>query len=121
VHPLILTLAVGSQLLMPVSDRIPELNVAATCKGSVEADKAMGLALPQSFDQCMSDENSALQQLRPVWSSYSDSIQATCQGEASAGGNGSYVDLLTCLQMTGSPGTVPVTTLRGASKKRTPK
>jgi hypothetical protein len=119
-HPTILALAVGTQLLTPVSDRIPKLDVEATCKASVEADKATGLALPQSFDTCMSDENSALQQLRPIWSSYSASIQASCQGEAVAGGNASYVDLLTCLQMYDSTSTTPATTLKGASKKRAP-
>ena len=49
----------GSQLTMLVADQVPKLNVEATCKGSVAADKAMGLMLPQGFDKCMSDENSA--------------------------------------------------------------
>ncbi len=44
---------------MLVADQVPKLNVEATCKGSVAADKAMGLMLPQGFDKCMSDENSA--------------------------------------------------------------
>lgn len=116
-HPAILALAMGSQLLTPISDRVPELNVTVTCKDSVEADKAMGLVLPQSFDQCMSDENSALQQLRPIWSSYSPSIRTRCAGEAVAGGEESYVDLLTCLQMTDGTGT-PVTALKGASRRK---
>ena len=58
-HPAIMAIAVSTQLLTPISDAIPKLNVEATCRGSVEA---MGLALPQSFDKCMSDENSARQQ-----------------------------------------------------------
>jgi hypothetical protein len=119
-HPVIFAAAVGTQLLMPVSDTVPKLNVEATCKDSVEADKAMGLALPQSFDKCMSDENSALEQLRPIWSSYSQTIQDSCRGEATAAGNASYVDLLTCLQMNDSTSTMPVTNLRGASKKKAP-
>ena len=61
-HPAIMAIAVSTQLLTPISDAIPKLNVEATCRGSVEADKAMGLDLPQSFDKCMSDENSARQQ-----------------------------------------------------------
>ena len=58
-HPAIMAIAVSTQLLTPISDAIPKLNVEATCRGSVEADKAMGLDLPQSFDKCMSEENSA--------------------------------------------------------------
>src|SRR5262245_17736488 len=56
VHPVIKAIGVGTQFLTPVSDNVPKLNVEATCKASVEADKAMGLALPQTFDKCMSDE-----------------------------------------------------------------
>jgi hypothetical protein len=81
-HPAILGIAVGSQLTMLVADQVPKLNVEATCKGSVAADKAMGLMLPQGFDKCMSDENSAQQQLVPIWSSYSAAIRAQCEGEA---------------------------------------
>ena len=91
-HPAIMAIAVSTQLLTPISDAIPKLNVEATCKGSVEADKAMGLALPQSFDKCMSDENSARQQLAPIWSSYSPAVRAQCEGEATIA-DASYVDL----------------------------
>src|SRR5947207_2632311 len=99
-HPAILGIALGTQLTMLVSDQVPKLNVEATCKGSEAANKAMGLALPQNFEKCMSDENSAQQQLGPIWSSYPATIRAQCEGEATAAGNPSYVDLLVCLQMT---------------------
>jgi hypothetical protein len=120
-HPVIFAATMGAQLLIQASDSVPKLNVEATCKGSVEADKALGLALPQSFDKCMSDENSALEQLRPIWSSYSASIQDRCHGEAVAAGDEIYVDLLVCLQMSAGTNTTPVTNLRGASKKRAPR
>jgi hypothetical protein len=119
-HPVIFAAAMGTQMLNQVSDSVPKLNVEATCKGSVEADKASGLVLGQSFDKCMSDENSALEQLRPIWPSYSAPIQARCRGEAVAGGNESYVDLLVCLQMIDDTKTAPVTNLKGASKKKAP-
>lgn len=102
------------------SDRVPKLNVEATCRGAVETDKAMGLALPQSFDKCMADENAAQQQLEPIWSSYAASLRATCEGEATAVGTGSYVDLLTCLQMSDGSVTSATRALKGASRKRMP-
>jgi hypothetical protein len=81
----------------------------------------MGLDLPQSFDKCMGDENSARQQLGPVWSSYSASERSNCEGEALNAGLGSYVDLLTCLQMTDGTNAASSSALQGASqKKRTP-
>ncbi|OAF03669.1 hypothetical protein AYJ54_03970 [Bradyrhizobium centrolobii] len=117
-HPAIMAMAAATQLLMPISDAVPKLNVEATCKGSVEADKAMGLALPQSFDKCMSDENSARQQLGPIWSSYSATVRAQCEGEATDFNNASYVDLLTCLQMTDGSVSTSTTALKGASRKK---
>ncbi len=104
---------------IPVSDRVPQLNVEATCKASVAADKAMGLALPQSYDDCMRDENAALQQLNILWLQNSDTLRNRCEGEATAGGSDSYVDLLTCIQMTDwTKSTPPAQKLRGASKNR---
>jgi L-serine deaminase len=119
-HPAILAVTLSGQLATPVSDQVPKLNVEATCKASVEADNAMGLVLAQSFDKCMSDENSARQQLGPIWSSHSAAIRAQCEGEATAAGNASYVDLLVCLQM--ADGTSPNSSisLRGASRKKSP-
>ena len=109
----------GGQFTVPVSDRVPQLNVEATCKATTATDKAMGLALPQSYEDCMRDENNALQQLHAVWLSNSDAVRNQCEGEATAGGSDSYVDLLTCVQMAGwDKSTPPTPTLRGASKNR---
>ena len=118
-HPAIFAIAMGTQLVMPVSDSVPKLNVEATCKGSVEADREMGLALPQSFDKCMSDENSAREKLAPIWSSYSADVRTRCEGEAaSVPGEASYVDLLTCLQMTDGSGATSGNASKGASRKK---
>lgn len=120
-HAAVLGLAAGVGLLIQISDQVPKLDVAATCRGSVEADKAMALALPQSFDECMTDENSAQQQLAPIWSRYSATTRAQCEGEATAGGNASYVDLLVCLQMTDGASVTSATNLKGASKRKSQK
>ncbi len=118
-HPAILGIAIGTQLLTPVSDKVPKLDVEATCKASVQTDKTMGLDLPQSYQTCMHDENSAEQQLGPIWSLYSESVQKSCYDEAVAAGISSYVDLLICLQMNDPMRTTPVTNLKGGSRKRT--
>ena len=109
----------GGQLVTPVSDRIPKLNVEATCKASVATDKAMGLDLAQSYEDCMRDENAAQQQLASVWLANSNELRNRCEGEATAAGSDSYVDLLTCLQMADpAKSPAPVPALRGASKNR---
>jgi hypothetical protein len=113
---------IGSPSTMPVSDRVPSLNVEATCKSTVAVDKSMQLALPQSYEDCMRDENAAQQQLGPVWSTTSEAVRNQCEGEATAGGSDSYVDLLTCIQMAGfAQSSSPATSLRGASKNRNSK
>ena len=117
-HPAFLGIAVGTQLLILVSDRVPKLDVETTCKASVQADNSMSLALPQNYETCMADEKTAEQQLAPIWSSYSATVQASCYDEAVAAGIASYVDLLVCLQMNDPARTTPVTNLRGASRKR---
>ena len=109
----------GSQLVMPVSDRVPELNVEAQCKATSATDKAMGLALAQSFADCMRDETTAQKQLNTVWAASSGPVRDSCEGEAVAGGIASYVDLLTCIQMTEAANSLsPAPRLRGASKNR---
>ena len=46
----------GVQMVTPVSDHVPQLNVKALCKATSADDKAMGLAAAQSYDECMRDE-----------------------------------------------------------------
>ncbi|GAA0007647.1 hypothetical protein BRDID11002_76530 [Bradyrhizobium diazoefficiens] len=71
----------GTQLLvMPVSDRVPELKVEATCQATTADDKAMGLALSQSFADCMRDELAAQQQLSTVWSAAPNPLRDSCEG-----------------------------------------
>jgi hypothetical protein len=111
----LLTVAMlGSQATFPVSDQVPRLNVEATCKAGVGADKA-----GQSYDTCMRDENDARQQLSTIWLTSSDAVRNECVGEATAGGSDSYVDLLTCLQMAIWDKSSPLPPkLKGASKNR---
>jgi len=118
----LLSLALASQLGNPlviaVADRVPVIDVERTCKETAATDKAMNLDLPQSVAACMHDENAAQQQLAAIWSSYSESVRAQCTQEATLVGLGSYVDLLTCMQMTDPSKLTPAMDLKGASKNR---
>jgi len=107
----------GSPLVIPVGDRVPVINVEKTCKDSVAADQEAGITVAQSLEYCMRDENTAKQQLGPVWSTYPASVRERCEQEATLG-EGSYVDLLTCIQMNEPATLTPTLDLRGASKNR---
>ena len=108
----------GSPLVIPVGDRFPVINVEKTCKDTVAADKEVGVNLAQPFENCMRDENDAKRQLDGVWSTYSAPVRARCEQEATLLGEGSYVDLLICMQMSEPTKLTPAMDLRGASKNR---
>jgi len=117
----LLSLALLGNQTVLVSDRVPQLNVEASCKETTATDKSMGLALPQSFESCMNDETAAQKQLVTLWPANPGSVRDQCEGEAVAGGIQSYVDLLTCIQMAdwaNPTSKVKATPLRGASKNR---
>jgi hypothetical protein len=120
---LISLVLLGGQSVIPVSDRVPHLNVEALCKATAADDKANGIVLGQSFENCMRDETAAQQQLTAVWSSNAGPVRDRCEGEAMIGDDSqSYVDLLTCMQVAGLAMTPsPAASLRGASKNRNAK
>jgi hypothetical protein len=103
---------------MPVADRVPTLNVEASCRAVTDLNRTSGLADAQSFDACMRDENSARQELAPIWTSFAAADRTRCADEASSGGVYSYVELLVCLQMARDASAMNVTPLKGARKKK---
>jgi hypothetical protein len=109
----------GSPLVIPVGDRVPAIDVQRSCKATAATNKAMDLDLSQSVANCLRDEDAARLQLIGIWSTYSASIRDRCEKEATiTPGTASYVDLLTCIQMTDASNLSPTTGLRGASKDR---
>jgi hypothetical protein len=117
---LLALLGAAPPVTIPVSDKIPVLNVEALCKATVEDDKAMGLTDAQSFSGCMEDETKAQQQVNTMWAASPGDVRNQCEITATTGGSQSYVDLLTCLQaayIVAHPD-LPPGALKGASKDR---
>jgi hypothetical protein len=108
----------GSPLVIRVGDVVPVIDVERTCKETAATDKAMKLDLAQPVENCMRDENAARQQLAAIWSTYPAPVRDRCTEEATLVGMGSYVDLLTCMQMSDPASMSPTPALRGASKNR---
>ncbi|MBR0801883.1 hypothetical protein JQ615_41890 [Bradyrhizobium jicamae] len=107
----------GSPLVIPVGDRTPVINVEKTCKDSVAAEKEVGISVVQPFEDCMRDENQA-KQLDAVWTTYSAPLRERCEKKATLLGEGSYVDLLNCVQMSDPAKLTPTRDLKGASRNR---
>ena len=74
------------------ADELPAFDIARNCN----AETAGAITGPES---CTKDETDAKNQLAKSWSSYSPSQKKECVGESSTGGEKSYVELLTCLEM----------------------
>ena len=99
-HPAILGIALGTQLVVQASDRVPNFNLEKACK--VLSEK-----VDQGYKDCLNDEKSARQQLGAIWSSYPASIRAQCTSDTVTLGMNSALDLLTCLQMKRATGAKP--------------
>ncbi|MBR0844931.1 hypothetical protein JQ607_32435 [Bradyrhizobium liaoningense] len=113
---------IGGQLVTPVSDRVPSLNVEALCRATVADDKANGVVLGQSLEKCMSDETDAQTQLVALWPANAGPVRDRCEAEVTSIADAqSYVDLLSCIQAAGLANPPRLAPLRGASKNRNAK
>ena len=90
-----LLMACGASLALSVADKVPEFDVSASCK----AVAAFGLTLSHSPEACIGDENAAHAELEQKWDSYPVAVRNRCVDETMIGGDPSYVDVLTCVQM----------------------
>ena len=76
------------------ADRLPAFDISQNCK-----TEAAGSGI-EAVPSCVKDENDAKNQLVKSWSAFGDSAEKrTCVEESSIGGDQSYVELLTCLEM----------------------
>jgi Tfp pilus assembly protein PilV len=75
------------------ADEIPAFDITRNCKAEMADASISGPA------SCERDETQAKNQLAQRWSSYSASQKKECVGESTTGGEKSYVELLTCLEM----------------------
>jgi hypothetical protein len=102
-HPHALTIAVLGYLAVSVlptrSDDYPTLNVAPVCHGIVEqSDLEAGLR-SVNFDQCLKEEQVDRETMIKEWSTFTADDRRHCVAESTMGGESSYTDLLTCLEM----------------------
>jgi hypothetical protein len=92
-------------LVMPIlpaqSDELPVLNVLPLCRGIVSqgADPLQAGERSVSVKQCMDAEQDDRATMKNEWPTFSATDKRHCIAEATMGGESSYTDLVTCLEM----------------------
>ena len=91
--------ALGVSVSAARSDQYPTLDTGPVCHGiTMQSDLEAGL-FQTSFDQCMKAEQETRQQMIKGWSAFTADDKRHCIAEATMGGESSYTELLTCLEM----------------------
>jgi hypothetical protein len=94
-------LALGAQLIMPVADGVPVLNVEQVCEGIAKQGGVTfhDPAVAQEKKNCLDSEQAIRDELVKQWSNFSAADKTHCVNESVMGGESSYTELLTCLEM----------------------
>jgi len=94
-------LLLGAQLTIPVAESVPVLNVEQVCHGIAQQGGVTfrDPQIAQELKNCLESEQAIRQQLEKQWSSFQPADQTHCTNESQMGGESSYTELLTCLEM----------------------
>jgi len=97
--PAALILGVG--LITPVVDSVPKLNVEQVCQGIAQQGGVSfhDADIAVEKKNCLDSDDAVRDQLTKQWSSFSSADKIACTREAEMGGDSSYTELLTCLEM----------------------
>jgi hypothetical protein len=97
-------LALGVTFLLPVAagnETVPQLDVEQVCEGIAQQGGVTfhDPAIAQEKKNCLDSEHAIRDELAKQWSSFSASDRTHCVNESVMGGESSYTELLTCLEM----------------------
>jgi hypothetical protein len=83
------------------ADDIPVLQVEQVCHGIVDqSGGSLTVGDPKvAFDQCIAGEKSDRESLSKEWSTFTADDKRHCTAETKMGGESSYTELITCLEM----------------------
>jgi hypothetical protein len=96
--------AIAIAMIMPAifsarSDDIPTLDVRPVCRGiAMQGELEEGLQ-QTSFEQCVKSEEETREQIKKEWSTFSTADKSHCVALANTGGESSYTELITCMEM----------------------
>jgi hypothetical protein len=87
--------------MMPVVDSVPQLNVEQVCEGIARQGGVTfhDPAIAQEKKNCLDSEQATRDEIVKQWSSFNAGDKSSCVNESRMGGESSYTELLTCLEM----------------------
>jgi hypothetical protein len=81
------------------SDDIPTLDVNPVCHGiAMQGELEVGLQRT-NFEQCIQSEQAVREEVKKEWSTFSTADKTHCVALAKTGGESSYTELITCMEM----------------------
>jgi hypothetical protein len=101
--PGLLPALLTSSHLLLAADRVPEFNLDPTCRAAVETAGTAN----RDESGCKKDETAARTQLEKDWAEYTSAQKTQCVRLSTVGGPASYVELITCLEMSKAASNLP--------------
>ena len=94
-------LVLGAHLAVPASDSVPTLNVEQVCQGIAQQGGVTfhDPQIAQEKKDCLDSEQAIRDELGKQWSKFNATDKVACTNESRMGGDSSYTELLTCLEM----------------------
>lgn len=99
----LLQMIVASSHLVLVADRIPDLKFEPGCRAAV----ATAAMQNRNENACLEDEKAARTKLQQEWNTFSSEQRSHCVRLSTLGGMPSYVELLTCVEMSKAAANLP--------------
>ena len=93
-------LVFGAHLIM-VADSVPTLDVEQVCQGIAQQGGVSfhDTDTTEEKKNCLDSEKAIRAELVKQWSSFTSTDKTACTNESRMGGESSYTELLTCLEM----------------------
>jgi len=88
-------------ILLARSEETPTLDVSQVCRGiaSQSADPLATGLMKDNLEECVKSEQGVREEIKAKWSTFSAGDKQHCVTLAKTGGESSYTELLTCLEM----------------------
>src|ERR1700755_2105899 len=102
----------GAQLALPIADKVPEFDVNPSCRGATSAAISN-----RDLESCLKQERDARDDLGREWAQFPAGDRTTCEHSTSMGGIPSYVEMLTCLEISRDARNLPSSTTGSGTRQ----